>query len=84
MSPSIDSDPFVGRESEIAELTVALDEALSGRGGFAIVAGEPGIGKTSLLEAFEDVAADNGATVLWGRGGPEYPLVTETALSMAH
>jgi len=67
----------VGRESELAELTSALDDALSGRGGLAVITGEPGIGKTGLSEAFEQISVDRGALVLWGRcyeesGAPPY------------
>ena len=41
---------FVGREREFATLRDAVDEALAGQGGLAMVVGEPGIGKTSLCE----------------------------------
>ncbi len=39
---------FVGRQQELAVLTAALDDALSGRGRLVMLAGEPGIGKTRL------------------------------------
>ncbi len=42
--------PFVGREAELARLEALLEAARGGRGGFALVVGEPGIGKTRLLE----------------------------------
>ena len=35
---------FVGRQREMAELTSALDNALSGQGQLVMLAGEPGIG----------------------------------------
>ena len=37
---------FVGRQREMAELTAALDAALSGQGRLVMLVGEPGIGKT--------------------------------------
>jgi DNA-binding CsgD family transcriptional regulator len=57
---------FVGRSAELA----ALDEALeTARRGFAAVAvaGEPGLGKTRLLEMLEARADRHGCLVLTGR-----------------
>jgi len=42
----------VGRKRELAELRAAFDSAESGRGLLMCVAGEPGIGKTTLAEDF--------------------------------
>src|SRR5271169_3593553 len=42
----------VGRKRELAELRAAFDSAESGRGLLMCVAGEPGIGKTTLAEEF--------------------------------
>ena len=42
----------VGREKEMAELESGFEHALSGRGHLLCVAGEPGIGKTTLVEDF--------------------------------
>jgi len=42
----------VGRKREIAELRAAFDSAESGRGLLMCVAGEPGIGKTTVVEDF--------------------------------
>lgn len=58
---------LVGRSREQAELTTAYDEAAAGRGGVVLIAGEPGIGKTSLALAFSEWAAQHGGTVCWGR-----------------
>jgi hypothetical protein len=58
---------FVGRERELDELKGALDEARSGRGRFVLLAGEPGIGKTSLAGVLAEHAAENGVRVVWGR-----------------
>ena len=38
---------FIGRQQELAVLTTALNDALSGRGQMGILAGEPGFGKAS-------------------------------------
>ncbi|MGS2640998.1 BTAD domain-containing putative transcriptional regulator [Streptosporangium sp. G12] len=53
-----------GRDRQLADL-----ESLPACGGLAIaaVSGEPGIGKTWLLEAFRDRCAGSGHLVLWGR-----------------
>src|SRR5262245_1625791 len=58
---------FVGRSAEIAALDAALEAARSGYGGVALLAGEPGIGKTRLADELSERAAAQGALVLWGR-----------------
>jgi ABC-type transport system substrate-binding protein/serine/threonine protein kinase len=58
---------FVGREKEFAELQRRLNNALAGEGQFAMVAGEPGIGKTRLLEELKNLATVRKIRVLWGR-----------------
>ena len=59
--------PFVGRAGELATLTADLDAAVGGHGGVVLVAGEPGIGKTRLVEELAARATVRGAVVLWGR-----------------
>ncbi len=49
--------PFVGREEEMAELTGALARAQAGNGSAYVIWGEPGIGKTRLVQEFTRVAA---------------------------
>src|SRR5262249_10299584 len=44
-----------------------LEEARTGQGGVVLLAGEPGIGKTRLLEEVAETARAQGALVLWGR-----------------
>ena len=58
---------FVGRESEMKQLETAFDNALSGVGSLSMVVGEPGIGKTALIEQLAtDVSLRGGETL----GGP--------------
>ena len=66
-SHETDRTPLVGRRMELEELTTSLTAAASGRGRLVLVGGEPGIGKTRLLEELADVAGTQGARVLWGR-----------------
>ena len=51
-SPQHPAPLLVGREAELAQLHSWLDEALSGKRQLVFVTGEPGIGKTTLVEAF--------------------------------
>ncbi len=53
--------PFVGRERQLAELAAAIDAATLGEHVLALVAGEPGIGKTRLVN---EVTSRVSATVL--------------------
>jgi len=67
----------VGRADELAELVALLDAALDGRSGFAVIAGEPGIGKTRLAEELAALAGARAVPVLWGgctatEGAPAY------------
>lgn len=48
-------------------MTALLDRASAGNGGLALVTGEPGIGKTRLLEELAQRAAERGFVVCWGR-----------------
>ncbi|MGH9174648.1 MAG: TIR domain-containing protein, partial [Vicinamibacterales bacterium] len=63
----VDHDVFVGREQHLDQLRAALQQTLADQGQIALVAGEPGIGKTRLLEIFERIASHRGAAVCWGR-----------------
>jgi ABC-type transport system substrate-binding protein/serine/threonine protein kinase len=58
---------FIGREKEFAELQRRLNAAISGDCQFAVVAGEPGIGKTRLLEELKNLALARKIRVLYGR-----------------
>ena len=43
--------PLVGRDGDLEALRAALSDARAGRGGFVLVTGEAGMGKTSVLNA---------------------------------
>lgn len=59
--------PYVGRDREMDVLAGALDRTRTGSGGLALIAGEPGIGKTRLVDEFCRAAVDrHGAVVLVG------------------
>jgi DNA-binding SARP family transcriptional activator len=74
---AVTAGTFVGRERELADLDAALQEALAGRGGIALIAGEPGIGKSRLTEELIGRARTRDARVVVGRcweagGAPAY------------
>jgi DNA-binding CsgD family transcriptional regulator len=69
--------PLVGRDAELDQVTAALDRVVGGDGGVLLVSGEPGIGKTRLVEELSGLASAQGALVAWGRvddvdGAPPY------------
>ncbi|HLM49101.1 MAG TPA: BTAD domain-containing putative transcriptional regulator, partial [Solirubrobacteraceae bacterium] len=75
--PPMRAPGCVGRDRELGELAAALGEALAGEGRLVLISGEPGIGKSRLLDELAGEAADRGARVLVGRcweagGAPAY------------
>lgn len=54
------------RDAQLEALQTALDRAVSGAGGVALVCGEAGIGKTTLVDAFSERAGAAGVPVLRG------------------
>jgi tetratricopeptide (TPR) repeat protein len=69
--------PFVGRVREMQELRAALEDAAAGQGRLFLVTGEPGIGKSRLMEEFAKLLVGQGWRVLVGRcwehgGAPAY------------
>ncbi|GAA0973942.1 hypothetical protein GCM10009555_029490 [Acrocarpospora macrocephala] len=58
---------LVGRDEELLVLRQAVGAALSGGTGLVLVEGEPGVGKTRLLEDAGAEAERRGALVIWGR-----------------
>jgi DNA-binding SARP family transcriptional activator len=88
--PAVASAPghgLVGRIHERAELHAAVERLLAGRGGLLLLVGEPGIGKTALLEDLA-AAAGSAAAAHWGRchetaGAPPFWPWTQVARSIA-
>jgi class 3 adenylate cyclase/tetratricopeptide (TPR) repeat protein len=58
--------PLVGRDSEQADLRRAMDQALAGHGGLALIAGEAGVGKSRLVAEIGGAAGARGMRVLTG------------------
>ncbi len=73
--------PLVGREDELALLTRRWSRALEGEGQFVQIVGEPGIGKSRLIEEFRAKLAETPHTwVEWAasqllQNTPLHPLV---------
>ncbi len=68
----------VGRSSQQSTLAARLADAHDGRRQIVLVAGEPGIGKTSLMSVIAEDARQAGMAVLYGRcdeglGAPYQP-----------
>ncbi|MBF9067369.1 helix-turn-helix transcriptional regulator [Streptacidiphilus fuscans] len=70
MLPSVErisvSPVFIGRGSEMAALTQALQRADGGQPQVLLIGGEAGVGKTRLLEEFQHAAEARGASVAVG------------------
>ena len=66
----------LGRETECARIDALLEEARQGNSGALVLRGEPGVGKSTLLEYARDAA--DGMTVLSGRS-----VETEAELALA-
>jgi predicted ATPase/tRNA A-37 threonylcarbamoyl transferase component Bud32 len=60
--------PIVHRQSELSTLKAAFAHAQGGAGAFVCVAGEPGIGKTTLVEDFLSQLIAEGNRILLARG----------------
>ena len=58
----------VGRDGALSELRRAFDAAAGGHGSLVALAGEPGIGKTTLAEEFIDALGHAGERFYVGRG----------------
>jgi DNA-binding SARP family transcriptional activator len=75
----IGTGPFVGRGSELEKLLSAWQTSLGGGACAALIAGEPGVGKTRLAGEWSRQAYEQGAVVLYGRcdedlGAPYQPF----------
>lgn len=62
--------PFIGRDSEMAELSGALTRAAHGDGSAWLVGGHSGIGKSRLLDELRSIALVSGVLVLRGQALP--------------
>lgn len=74
--------PLVGRAAIVSRLEDALDRLEHGRGGMLLLSGEPGIGKTRIVEELSVRARARGvrAELAWcwqGEGAPPYWLWTQ-------
>jgi DNA-binding winged helix-turn-helix (wHTH) protein len=81
---SLQIPAFIGRAEALSRLRSAWDTACSGRRTVVWVAGEPGIGKTTLIEHFimglGDVACARGQCVEhYGNGEPYLPVLEALA-----
>lgn len=61
---------LVGREKERSHLSKTLERTRWGRSNLVLVQGEPGIGKTRLLEEAVDIARSADFEVLWADASP--------------
>src|SRR5205814_1415798 len=80
---------FVGRDGELDRLTQRWKEAAAGELRVALLAGEPGVGKTRLAAELARSVHEEGATVLAGRcdedlGVPYQPFVESLRQFVAH
>lgn len=69
--------PLIGREHEMSDLLAGLDGIATGRGRLFLVGGQPGVGKSRLVDELTAHAQQRGNRVLWGRcweagGAPPY------------
>jgi len=83
------SPAFAGREKEIARLEACWAEVRDGTGRIALVAGEPGIGKTALVAQMAAGVHAAGGIVLYGRcdeeiGVPYEPFVEALGQLLPH
>ena len=58
--------PYVGRETERAEIRRLLEQAVTGHGATVLVGGEPGVGKTRFTEELVREARERGCLTLVG------------------
>ena len=63
--PAVQEPGIVGRDRALGACASAVSRACAGNGGLLLVTGEPGIGKTTVLQAAAAQARDRGCTVLW-------------------
>jgi predicted ATPase/DNA-binding winged helix-turn-helix (wHTH) protein len=64
---SLDTQGMLGRDAELTKLRMWLEQAMDGGRQTVFVTGEPGIGKTTLVQAFLNQAAQD-SSILVARG----------------
>ena len=64
--PGLHHSPIVGREEELTKLKHFLGKAISGNGSTVMITGEPGMGKTRLVEEFRHISKQMGVKILAG------------------
>src|ERR1700760_73461 len=88
MHPVTPAGALIGREREMALLTGLLAEAARGRGRAVLIEGEPGIGKSALVQEAIAQAPESGCEVIWCAGDelsqalPPPALLTEQLLAL--
>lgn len=63
-SPFTIPPPLVGREAELGQLLAVIQQLGNGRGAVVLIEGEPGIGKSRLIEETMQAAAQQGLTTM--------------------
>lgn len=65
------SATLVGRDAELCALDQRIEQAERGQGGLLLIEGEPGIGKSALVQELARRAQARGLLVLWGKAWEE-------------
>ncbi len=82
MVSRVSSPVFVGRRSELDRAAAVIEDAVSGRSGLLLVAGEAGVGKSRFVEEVVRGASENGLIALVGTcvelGGSGLPFAPLT------
>ena len=79
----VTSPMFVGRAAELAALDAGLSAAVAGQATTILIEGEPGVGKSRLLQAWNERAMKRGARIAagscldLGETGPAYTAIIE-------
>ena len=72
------ADHLIGRDHELSRLISCAAESTAGHGQAVLIEGEPGIGKSALVQAACSAAASRGCQIYWGAGdelGQALPLL---------
>src|SRR5579859_4808444 len=70
MNAADKSTPLLGRPVEVRLIVDAVHAVVSGHGGSVWVEGEPGIGKSALIDAAFAESGENGCALIRGSGDP--------------